>query len=224
MRWRSEVVLAVTLFGSVASGVAGAQAPAAGCACFVGGKTPGTVTPPVVPGVPGVVPPPETPGSLPVGSVGTKGTGSRAPWAFLGATWLVLLSGVPFGGGGVQGPLFGALPVSPGTVEGPQVAATPAAPIERAGVAELPPSATERAASTLPVVGGDGNGRGSAGSAVGVPPATGRAGRAGRVPPKTATHLPLIGALGVLMTGAGLLLVRRSSRRQRRRRRRLIVA
>jgi len=223
VRWRSEVVLAVTLFGSVAPSVAGAQAPAAACACFVGGKTPGTVTPPVVPGVPGVVPPPETPGSLPVGSDGTKGTGSRAPWAFLGATGLVLLSGVPFGGGGVQGPLFGVLPVSPGTLEGPQVAAAPTAPIERAGVTELPPSSSERATSALPAVGG-GEGSASAGSAIALPPTTGRGGRAGRVPPKTATHLPLVGALGVLMTGAGLLLLRRSSKQQRRRRRRLIIA
>ncbi|HEY0970453.1 MAG TPA: LPXTG cell wall anchor domain-containing protein, partial [Gemmatimonadales bacterium] len=43
--------------------------------------------------------------------------------------------------------------------------------------------------------------------------------RHGIVPPRTATHLPLLAAAGVLMVGAGALLSRKRSRERRRRRR-----
>ena len=222
MKWRSEVVLAVTLFSSVAPSVAVAQAtaPSPLCACFVG-KTPGTVVP-GVPGVPGTVPPPETvPGEGGSGQLPPKGDGDRAPWAFLGAAGLVLLSGVPFGGGGVQGPLFGMLPTGMGGLDGPgQAGSAPTTPIERAGVTELTPSPGDAGGSALPPAGAGGGDPVSPRSAVDSALATPRL---GFVPPKTATHLPLFGAIGVLMTAAGLFLARRSER-QRRRRRRLIAA
>jgi hypothetical protein len=217
VKWRSEVVLAVTLFG-VAPRVAIAQAtaPSPLCACFVS-KPPGVITP-AVPGTPGTVPPPETPGETP-GATDPGDDDDRAPWAFLGAAGLALLSGVPFGGAGVQGPLFGTLPTSPGGPAPTQVAAAPTTPVERPGVVELPPSPqAPRAGRLVPGAGGGtptGPVRSPVDSILDTP-------RAGRVAPKTATHLPLFGALGVLMTGAGLLLARRGER-QRRRRRRLVA-
>ncbi len=131
-------------------------------------------------------------------------------WAFLGAAGLALLAGIPLGGAGAP-----AIPF----VEGP---AAPAAGVPAGEIAALPPG-TE----TTPAVPG---GIASIDSTAGSPPAATdsvadrpMAAPVGLLAPKTATHLPLLAAVGVLLLAGGALLARREARRQRRRRRRLVA-
>ena len=207
------MVFAVTLLGGVMPRLAVAQAlPSTACACFV--KTPGTPVP-SVPGVPGAVPEPDGSEALP-GESTAGGSSNKAPWAFLGAAGLALLSGVPFGGSVAAGPLLGALPTGPEALA--STPGTPLAepPIERAGTTELPP------ASSAGRAGADARGAAPADSVPAAADSLAAAPRTGLVAPKTATHLPLLGAAGALMTGLGVLLARRSAKRQRRRRRLLV--
>ena len=207
------MVLAVTLLGGVMPRLAVAQAlPSTACACFV--KTPGAPAP-SVPGIPGAVPEPDGSEALP-GESTAGGSSNKAPWAFLGAAGLALLSGVPFGGSVAAGPLLGALPTSPETIASTTGTPLPEPPIERAGTTDLPP------ASPSTRQGAGGGGATPADSVPAVADSLREPARPGLVAPKTATHLPLFGAAGVLMTGLGLLLARRSARQQRRRRRLLV--
>lgn len=215
MRWRSEVVLAVTLLGGVMPRLAVAQAlgSSTACACFV--ATPGTPTP-SVPGIPGTLPEPDGADALP-GESSNGGSSNKAPWAFLGAAGLALLSGVPFGGSVAAGPLLGALPTGPETLASTTGTPLPEPPIERAGTTDLPPASPSTRSGT-------GGGDAAPGDSVlAAADSLREPARPGLVAPKTATHLPLFGAAGVLMTGLGVLLARRSSRQQRRRRRLLVV-
>ncbi|HEX5831620.1 MAG TPA: LPXTG cell wall anchor domain-containing protein [Gemmatimonadaceae bacterium] len=125
-------------------------------------------------------------------------------WAILGATGLGFVFGLPMGSGPAQGLPFGGTggvpaelaSVPPGELEAPGEVARPDAlpgmgPAAPRRMLELPPDSV----------------------------AADR--RAPIVPPRTATHLPLIAALGVAMLGGGGLLLRRRKRERRRRRRRV---
>lgn len=220
MRWRSEVMVAVSLVSAFAQPVvllAQPGQPPAECACLL------LPDKPHGPGVPNPGPPgvPETPGipEIPGTPDSTSGSGSRRSWVYLGAAGVALLAGIPFAGSGVQ-----ALPFAP---------AMAGAPPGIAGAAPAPSSAAPSmgpvSAAEVPIV--------SRGDVVPIAPGTGEAGPLaaaapapgarrsvpalvrGLVPPKTATHLPLLGALGALLVGAGGLLARRTARERRRRRR-----
>lgn len=180
MKWRSQLVLALSLFSVLVPSFAGiaqaqlAPTPDPACACYAD----------------------------PAGEDSTLVPGGDKPgktMLILGAAGLAVLSGMPFGGTSLQGLPFaaGPAPAMPSLVEvtvaegalAPEAAAAPtAAPM----VASAPgvPTLLEDAA---PVV--------------------------GMVPPKTATHLPLLAAAGLLMVGGGGLLARRDARDRRRRRR-----
>jgi LPXTG-motif cell wall-anchored protein len=218
MRWRSEVILAVSLVSAFAQPAAllaqAAQVPTE-CACLLrpdkphgpGHPDPGTPGVPETPGTPGTPGGPGTPDSL-------DSANPRRTWVYLGAAGVALLAGLPLGSSGVQGLPFAA-------------AGTPAAPSGRS-VAEATPA--PNATAEVPIV-SRGDVAPSApmlASATPTPaaPVTPEAPEAGSpmamlglVPPKTATHLPLLAALGVLLVGAGGLLARRASRERRRRRR-----
>lgn len=113
-----------------------------------------------------------------------------------GAAGLAVLSGLPFGGTTIQGLPFAAAP-APGMPSEVQVAEAP-------GAVAPDPAATPAMAPTP-----------GAPALVLVPEEA----AAGLIPPKTATHLPLLAAMGVLMVGSGGLLARRGAREKRRRRR-----
>ena len=119
----------------------------------------------------------------------------------LGAAGLAVLSGMPFGGTSLQGLPFAAAPAP----EMPVVAEV----AEAEGV--LAPDATAAPTVAAPV---------AAAPAPFVPVLTQEAAPAvGMVPPKTASHLPLLAAAGLFMVGSGGLLARRDARERRRRRR-----
>lgn len=132
------------------------------------------------------------------------GPGSDRKWLLAGAAGLALLSGIPFGGTTAQGLPFAAGLPAP---EAPLLAEAP----------ELPAAADVPAAS--PAVGERSPGVGGTGTPAALTPLPPVEERHGIIPPKTATHLPLLAAAGVLMVGAGALLSRRQSRERRRRRR-----
>ncbi|HEU4629607.1 MAG TPA: hypothetical protein VFS08_07660 [Gemmatimonadaceae bacterium] len=221
MRWRSEVIGVVSLAGAVASALAQpavllaqpAQVPGE-CACLLPPDKPhGPGVP--NPGPPGVPEPPGTPGGTP-DSV-TSGS-PRRTWVYLGAAGVALLAGIPFGGSGAQ-----ALPFAPSGDSraplGPSVMGMQPAPPAAARGPEIP---VVSHGDVAPAPVGEARGAATPGTATAPAPASGPmlpAAVLGLVPPKTATHLPLLGALGVLLVGAGGLLGRRAARERRRRRR-----
>ena len=210
MRRRSEVViLAVSLLSALvqpAELLAQAQVPGE-CACLLrpdkphgpGHPDPGTPGVPEVPGNPGD---PGIPDS-------TAGDPSKRTWVYLGAAGVALLAGLPLGGSSVQGlpfALAGAPPVSDDREvnELPQTigAVTDTPTASRGDIAPVIPSHTPEAAGSAPAA-----------------PEASPLAMIGLVPPRTATHLPLLAALGVLLVGFGGLLARRTRRERRRRRR-----
>lgn len=215
MRWRSEVLFVVSAVSALAQPAAlfAQTVPVPQeCACLLPPDKPHGPGHPD-PGPPGV---PETPGNP--GGPGIPDSVSGAhpgrTWIYLGAAGVALLAGLPLGSGsGVQGLPFAQ-------------AGTAVAPPGRS-LAEATP--TPGVASEVPMVSrGDVAPGGEAAAPGGAASATPAAPRPeepmpmamlGLVPPRTATHLPLLAALGVLLVGAGGLLARRASRERRRRRR-----
>ena len=117
----------------------------------------------------------------------------------LGAAGLAVLSGMPFGGTSLQGLPFAAGPA-------------PAMP-SLAEVAEAEGSLAPESVAAPTVVP-------TTVRAPGVPALLADAApAAGMIPPRTATHLPLLAAAGLLLVGGGGLLARRDARERRRRRR-----
>lgn len=132
-----------------------------------------------------------------------EGDGNNGRLALLGLAGLALLSGLPFGTTAIQGLPFAA---APSPVPGIQVAVPetpaptagqPAAPTQTLAVA---PAAERPGAPPLPVIE-----------------------QRGVVPPKTATHLPLLAAIGALMVGSGGWLARRQARLRKNKRRRFVT-
>jgi LPXTG-motif cell wall-anchored protein len=210
MRWRSEVILAVSLLSALvrpAELLAQAQVPA-DCACLLrpdkphgpGHPDPGT---PGVPEIPGNPDGPGIPDS-------TSGDHSKRTWVYLGAAGVALLAGLPLGGSSVQGLPFAPVGGPPGSGDR-EVAELPQTP----GTAAETPTVSR--GEIAPVIPSQAPGA-AAGDAPAVPEASPLA-MIGLVPPKTATHLPLLAALGLLLVGGGALLARRTTRERRRRRR-----
>ena len=142
------------------------------------------------------------------------GRARKKNWAILGAAGLGLVFGLPFGGGAGQGlPFAGAVPTE---LPAGDVAALP---VDGA----LPaPLALGSAPAANPALAGPAGGYGPS-LAAGPAPAARGVFRRGLIPPRTATHLPLIAALGVAMSGGGLWLLRRRGKQTRRRRRKVLL-
>ena len=223
MRWRSESVLVVSLvsaFAPPAALFAQTVPVPTECACLLspdkphgpGHPDPGT---PGVPGTPGDPGNPGGPGD-PVTPDSLGSSGSKRAWVYLGAAGVALLAGLPLGGAGVQGLPF-AQAGAPAAPAGGQLAES--TPTTGAST-DVPIMSRGDVAPSTPVMGS-----GASASTTPIPPGAHDEGTPmplamlGLVPPKTATHLPLLGALGVLLVGAGGLLARRASRERRRRRR-----
>ncbi len=179
MKWRSQLVITLSLFSVLAPSYVGtvhAQAPTPDPACACHADPAGEDTT--------AVPGGDKPGKA---------------MLILGAAGLAVLSGMPFGGTSLQGLPFaaGPAPAMPALAEvveaeGALAPETPAAP-------SVVPTAVR--APVVPILLED------------------EAPAAGIVPPRTATHLPLLAAAGLLMVGGGGLLARRDARERRRRRR-----
>jgi len=210
MRRRSEVILAVSLLSALvqpAELLAQAQMPAE-CACLLrpdkphgpGHPDPGTPGVPEVPGNPGD---PGIPDS-------TAGDHSKRTWVYLGAAGVALLAGLPLGGSSVRGLPFAPIGAPPGSGDR-EVTELPQAP---GTAAETPTVSHGEIAPVIPSQAP----ASAAGTAPGAPESSPLA-MIGLVPPKTATHLPLLAALGILLVGVGGLLARRTTRERRRRRR-----
>lgn len=131
--------------------------------------------------------------------------GNKGKFALLGLAGLAVLSGLPFGATSLQGLPFAA---APSPVPGVRVA-TPESPTETPSPASSPTSPTRQVASAAEPVRP-------------VPPPLPVIERAGMVAPKTATHLPLLAALGALMVGSGGLLARRKAQQRKNKRRRFV--
>ena len=116
----------------------------------------------------------------------------------IGAAGLAVLSGLPFGGTSIQGLPFAAASAGPSNIDLADAAGlvSPAAPTEEA-VTPVVPVPKPFVARTLPEI----------------------AAATGLIPPKTATHLPLLAACGLLMVASGGVLARRGARERRRKRR-----
>lgn len=158
----------------------------------------------------------EGPGDIPgedPGDVQAPGSGSDRDrkWAWAGVAGLALLAGLPLGGGSA-----GGVPFAGGGGESGPLVALDDAPVPQ----EVPAGA--RPGLPAPVVPADqpaplhGDAAPLAGDVMPLPAVEERH---GVVPPKTATHLPLLAAAGVAMLGAGVLLSRNRTRERRRRRR-----
>lgn len=144
------------------------------------------------------------------------GRARKKNWAILGAAGLGLVFGLPFGGGAAQGlPFAGADPT-----------ALPAGDVAALPVAGALPAPSLLALGTAPAanpaLAGPAGGSDPSLAAGPAPAARGVVPR-GLIPPQTATHLPLIAALGVAMSGGGLWLLRRRGKRTRRRRRKVLL-
>ena len=107
-----------------------------------------------------------------------------------------MLSGVPFGGTTIEG-----LPVAAGAV--PEPAQLAEAPEVVTPDPVAPPTATPVAPPVAPP------------ALVEIPEEA----AGGIVPPKTATHLPLMAAVGLMMVGSGGMLARKGAQERRRKRR-----
>ena len=136
----------------------------------------------------------------------TAGRDRGRDWAVLGAAGLVILAGIPFGSAGTP-----AIPFA----EGPLAASPPGPLAEAPGAPPAGPAGTAPGGPTAAVPG-------SAPVTVELPVDVPMV-PLGIVPPKTATHLPLLAAAGVLLMAGGGMLARRQARRQRRRRRRIVA-
>lgn len=145
---------------------------------------------PEEPGEPGEEPGPDSPTNP-----------NKRKWVLLGAAGLAVLSGIPLGATTVQGLPFAAAPEMPGAPQAPVVAEAPTVETPSPAPAAEPVVPAVVAAAPAPVVP--------------LPEVE----RAGMVPPKTATHLPLLAAAGVFMLGGGTVMARRSARERRRRKR-----
>lgn len=189
MTWRSEMVLTLAVLGAAAPTLALAQQKPDPACACFVTDTP------TVPG--------EEPG-------GDGSGGGARTLAILGAAGIAVLSGLPFGGTSIQGLPFVVAPVEPAR-PGVQVALEPGLePVllpdaPAAPARALAPGALATAAAPAPIV---------PATILGAPIE-----RAGIVPPRTATHLPLLAAVGVMMMGGGALLARRNTRERRRKRR-----
>ena len=131
------------------------------------------------------------------------GGGNNGRLALFGLAGLALLSGLPFGASAIQGLPFAA---APSPVPGVQVAVpdtpeapTPGQPAAPTRDVAMAPDAARPAAPPLPVIE-----------------------QRGVVPPKTATHLPLLAAVGALMVGSGGWLAHRQARLRKNKRRRFV--
>ena len=127
----------------------------------------------------------------------TPGGTPHRTMLLLGAAGLAVLSGLPFGGTSMQGLPFAAGAAQPSNIDLAEAAGVPA-PARPGEEAVLPvvPVPKPFQARTVPEL-----------AAVGL------------IPPKTATHLPLLAACGLLMVASGGLLARRGARERRRKRR-----
>ena len=189
MKWRSEMVLVVWLVSMALPQVVAAQGP---------------MVPTPDPACACYVKPPDEPGEEPDPDSPTNPRNRK--WFVLGAAGLAVLAGIPFGGTTVQGLPFAAAPELPGAQPAPVVAEAP--------VVELPTAAPAPVAA--PAVPGVPMVAVAAPAPAELPP---EIERAGMVPPKTATHLPLLGAMGVFMLGGGAMVARKGARERRRKKR-----
>lgn len=163
---------------------------------FIGASAPATTA--MAQALGGVTPDPQCACYAPSDSTEEPGGGGGPPgppgktMLVAGAAGLAVLSGLPFGGTTIQGLPFAAAAVP----EPVQVSEAPGAVTPDPVEAPIAPPAAPPALVELPA------------EAAG-----------GIVPPSTATHLPLLAAVGLVMVGSGGVLARKGSRERRRKRR-----
>lgn len=133
--------------------------------------------------------------------------GNTGRLALFGIAGLAVLSGLPFGATSLQGLPFAAAPMPAPALQ----VATPESPVD------APASPQQLAAAPTRTPGPVAAARTP--DALVLPEIE----RAGVVPPRTATHLPLLAAVGVLMVGGGGVLARRKAQQLKNKRRRFVA-